>query len=168
MACARSRIASTFSTLSVRLTAYAKTDPPACGFWINLHQMARDRSCHIPLLGRHVRCQHAHPGPHCASYPMARSLPRPSPHRRTFPAPDIHWKQGHAFASLFSRHWSLLKEEKDCLCGYPGNQQESAGGDSKHQERAEIVIIGLPAQRAFFFQHALRNVCSQFCDLHWR
>jgi hypothetical protein len=30
------------------------------------------------------------------------------------------------------------------------------------------VILGLPSQRASFFQHALRNFCSHFCDLHWR
>ena len=38
---------------------------------------------------------------------------------------DSRPKQGHAFANRFSRR--LLEEEKDCLCGYPGYQQESAG-----------------------------------------
>jgi hypothetical protein len=36
-----------------------------------------------------------------------------------------------------------LEEEKDCLCGYPGYQQEGANSDSQHDERPEMMIIRL-------------------------
>jgi hypothetical protein len=63
----------------------------------------------------------------------------------------------NAFANRVSRTGRCLEEEKDCLCGNPGSQQEGAGGDSEHQERTEIVILRLPAQGAFFF-HGLAGV----------
>jgi hypothetical protein len=76
----------------------------------------------------------------------AQSLQGPAPQSRTFPTQYIRRTQGHAFASRFSRDWSLLEEEKERLRGYPGYQQEGAGRDSEHQERAEMVIVRLPAQ----------------------
>ena len=36
-----------------------------------------------------------------------------------------------------------MEEEKDCLCGYPGYQQEGANSDSQHDERPEMMIIRL-------------------------
>jgi sugar/nucleoside kinase (ribokinase family) len=44
-----------------------------------------------------------------------------------------------------------LEEEKERLRGFPDDQQEGAARDSKHQERAEIVIIRPSAQGASFF-----------------
>ena len=63
-------------------------------------------------------------GPRCASYPLARSLPKREPHHRTFPARDTHSKQGHAFANRLSRDRRLLKEK--CLCRRPGYKQKAA------------------------------------------
>ena len=59
--------------------------------------------------------------------------------------------QGHVFANRFSRDWSLLEEEKERLGCYPCDQQEGAGRDSEHQERAETVVVRLSAQGASFF-----------------
>jgi hypothetical protein len=44
-----------------------------------------------------------------------------------------------------------LEEEKERLRG----QKESASNYSEHQERSEVMIVSLAAQRAFFF-HATR------------
>jgi hypothetical protein len=54
------------------------------------------------------RYQHARPGPRCGSYPLARSFPRPSPHRRTFPTRGSRSKQGHAFANSLLKEWKTL------------------------------------------------------------
>jgi hypothetical protein len=59
--------------------------------------------------------------------------------------------QGHAFANWSSRHWRLLKEEEEHLCGYPSDQQKAAGRYSQHDERPEMMILRLSAQWAFFF-----------------
>jgi hypothetical protein len=68
-----------------------------------------------------------------------------------FPAQDIRSKQGHAFANGFSRDWSLLEEDKKCLCGYPDDQEKGAGCHSQHGERPEMMIVTLSAQGASFF-----------------
>ena len=41
----------------------------------------------------------------------------------------------------------MEKEEKS-LWGNPCNQEKRAGGQSEHQERAEVVIVWLAAQSA--------------------
>jgi hypothetical protein len=89
-------------------------------------------------------------GDRCGSCPREQSRQGPAPQRRTFPAQDTHSKQGHAFANRFSRNWRLLEEEKERLRGYPSDQEEGAGCDCEHQKRAEVVILGLPSQRAPF------------------
>ena len=69
-----------------------------------------------------------------------------------FPTRDSRSIQGHASANRFSRDWRLLKEEKDCLCGYPGDQQKAAGRYGQHDERPEMMIIRRPVQWTFSFQ----------------
>ena len=60
-------------------------------------------------------------------------------------------KQGRAFANRFSRDWSLLKEEKERRCDYPGRDRE-------HYERAEMMIVRLSAPWTFVF-HASEPIC---------
>ena len=67
---------------------------------------------------------------------------------------DSRSKQGRAFASRLSRDRSFLKEEKQRLCGYPRYQQEGAGGDSEHQERAEICDHQAAGARGVFLSLA--------------
>jgi hypothetical protein len=128
-----------------------ETDPPASGFRINLHKVAGNRCGHIPLFGCHVREQRERQGLRCASYPLAQSLPEPSPRSRTFLARYIRCKQGRAFANRFSREWRLLKKDKKRLFGHPNDQQESRRHESQHYERPEMTTLRLPAQWAFFF-----------------
>ena len=78
-----------------------------------------------------------------------------APHHQTFPVRDSRWKQERAFASHHSRDGTLLKEDKEGLCGHPGDQQESDRDDAQHYERPEMMIIRLAAHRALFF-HATR------------
>ena len=59
--------------------------------------------------------------------------------------------QGLVFANRFSRDWSLLKKEKERLCGHPDDQQESRSSHCEHYERPKLMIVRLPTQRAFFF-----------------
>ncbi len=59
-------------------------------------------------------------------------------------------KQAHVFANRFSRERSFLEKEKDRPCRHPGHKLDAACRASEHQERAEIVILGLPSQQASF------------------
>ena len=95
----------------------------------------------------------SHPRVHasCASYPLTRSLPRTSPHCRTFPAQDTRSKQGHAFANRFSRNWRLLEKDKQRLRGHPNDQQEGRRSHCERYKRPEMMIVRLPTQWAFFF-----------------
>ncbi len=108
--------------------------------------MAGNRRDHVPFLGCHVEVDACAREPRCGSCPLARSLRGPAPQRRTFPTRDSHLRQGHAFANRLSRDRSLLKKGEKRLRGHPGDQQEGAGRDRQHQERAEIVIIRRTAQ----------------------
>jgi hypothetical protein len=58
--------------------------------------------------------------------------------------------QGHVCVNRFSRERSYLEKEKDRLCRHPGYKQDAGDRDSEHDERSEIVILGLPSQRAPF------------------
>jgi hypothetical protein len=49
-----------------------------------------------------------------------------------------------------------LKKDKKRLCGNPRHQKESTSRYGQHQERAEMMIVSLTAQRASFF-HAERG-----------
>jgi hypothetical protein len=99
-----------------------------------------------PCRGSHVRR-----GLRCGSYPLARSLPKREPHRRTFPVQDTRSTQEHAFANRFSRDWRLLKKDKNRLRGHPNDQQESRSSHCKHYERPKMMSVRLPAQWAFFY-----------------
>jgi hypothetical protein len=48
-----------------------------------------------------------------------------------------------------------LEEEKESLGCHPGDQEEGASRDSEHRERAEMVVVSLSTQRAFFFHYVL-------------
>jgi hypothetical protein len=47
-----------------------------------------------------------------------------------------------------STNWRLLKEEEEPLCGNPCYQQKCACSHSQHDQRAEVVIVWLAAQRS--------------------
>jgi fructose-1-phosphate kinase PfkB-like protein len=44
-----------------------------------------------------------------------------------------------------------LEKDKKRVCGNPRHHQESANRYGQHQERAEMMIVTLTAQRASFF-----------------
>ena len=96
-----------------------ESDPPGVVFRLNLYQMAGNPLRPYPISWPPCRGSHVRRRLRCGSYPLARSLPKRVPHRRTFPIRDSHLRQGHAFANRLSRDSSLLKKEKERFGGHP-------------------------------------------------
>jgi hypothetical protein len=94
------------------------SSPRAAGYWGRVACILKTQASFVKSLPE-LDEQQALLEPRCGSYPLARSLPKREPHRRTFPTRDSLSKQGPAFADRFSRDGRFLKQGKKSLCGHP-------------------------------------------------
>jgi hypothetical protein len=58
------------------------------------------------------------------------------------------------------RRATASRERQYSLCPYTGDQQEGASRDRKHQERAKVVVLGLPSERVSPLRCAFRIVAT--------
>ena len=102
-----------FRLLNAFVKRIGETDSPACGFRINLYQLAGNCCSQIPLL---APCRGLTRAPGTAVLVLGRNLVKNERRSIGHSQLDSRSKQGHDFANEFSRCWRFLEEDKKRLC----------------------------------------------------